>query len=125
MILVTRLKNIMDETLIPDNPDYGTKKVTVTNEFFFSYNQVLQTMNSLKSKKCYGYDNVPLLVLIDGAEVFASPLSKLRKFIKPKKYQTNGKSQEPCHFSKKETRKTPSHTDPSQTSFQQVKFLRG
>ena len=45
-----KVKNIMDETLIPDNPDYGTKKVTVTNELFFSYNQVLQTMNSLRAK---------------------------------------------------------------------------
>jgi hypothetical protein len=74
----------MDETLIPDNPDYGTNKVTVTNEFFFSYNQVLQTMNSLKSKKCYGYNNVPLLVLKDGADVLASPLSQLFEKI----YQT-------------------------------------
>jgi hypothetical protein len=41
-------------------------------------------MNSLKSKKCYGYNNIPLLVLKDGAEVLASPLSKLFEKI----YQT-------------------------------------
>jgi hypothetical protein len=46
--------------------------------------EVLQTMLSLKSKKCYGYDNVPLLVLKDGAEVLASPFTELFEKI----YQT-------------------------------------
>jgi hypothetical protein len=74
----------VNETLIPDNPDYGVKKLTVMSEFFFSYNQVLQTMNSLKNKKCHGYDNIPLVVLKDGAEVLALPFSKLFEKI----YQT-------------------------------------
>jgi hypothetical protein len=79
-----KVKKTVNETLIPDNPDYGVKRLTVRSEFFFSYNQVLQTMNSLKSKKCYGYDNVPLIVLKDGAEVLALPFSKLFEKI----YQT-------------------------------------
>jgi hypothetical protein len=56
----------------------------VENEPFFTYPKVLQTMLSLKSKKCYGYDNVPLLVLKDGAEVLASPFTELFEKI----YQT-------------------------------------
>jgi hypothetical protein len=42
-------------------------------------------MISLKSKKCHGYDNVPLMVLKDGAEVLALPFTKLFEKI----YQTN------------------------------------
>jgi hypothetical protein len=34
-------------------------------------------MVSLKSKKCHGYDNISLIVLKDGAEVLASPFTKL------------------------------------------------
>jgi hypothetical protein len=41
-------------------------------------------MIALKGKKCYGYDNIPLLVLKDGAEVLTSPYSKLFE----KVYQT-------------------------------------
>jgi hypothetical protein len=74
----------MNITLIPDNPDYGVKKLITMREFFFSYNQVLQTMNSMKSKKCHRYDNVLLIVLKDGVEVLALPFSKLFEKI----YQT-------------------------------------
>jgi sarcosine oxidase/L-pipecolate oxidase len=34
-------------------------------------------MTSLKSNNCHRYDNIPLVVLKDGAEVLASPFSKL------------------------------------------------
>jgi hypothetical protein len=79
-----KVNNILNETLIPDVPDCGTNKVTVENANFFSYEKVLQTMITLKSKKCFGYDNIPLLVLKDGAEVLASPYSILFE----KVYQT-------------------------------------
>jgi len=79
-----KVDNIVNNTLIPDNPDCGINKVTVENAYFFSYEKVLQTMVTLKSKKCYGYDNIPLLVLKDGAEILASPYSKLFEKI----YQT-------------------------------------
>ena len=74
----------MNETLIPDNPDCCINKLTVENVNFFSYEKVLQAMTALKGKKCYRYDNIPLLVLKDGAEVLASPYSKLFE----KAYQT-------------------------------------
>ena len=67
----------MNDTLIPVNPDCGINKVTVENVNFFSSEKVLQAMIALKGKKCYGFDNIPLLVLRDGAEVLASPYSKL------------------------------------------------
>jgi hypothetical protein len=41
-------------------------------------------MITLKNKKCFGCDNIPLLVLKDGAEVLVSPYSILFK----KVYQT-------------------------------------
>jgi hypothetical protein len=58
--------------------------VNVENEPFFTYPKFLQTMLSLKSKKCHGCDKVPLLVLKDGAEVLASPFTERFKKI----YQT-------------------------------------
>jgi hypothetical protein len=79
-----KVNNILNETLIPDNPDCGINKVTVENVNFFSSEKVLQAMIALKGKKCYGYDNIPLLVLKDGAEILASPYSKLFE----KVYQT-------------------------------------
>jgi hypothetical protein len=79
-----KVNNIVNDTLIPDNPDCGSNKVTVESFYFFSYEKVLQTMVTLKSKKCYGYDTIPLLVLKDGAEILASPYSKLFEKI----YQT-------------------------------------
>jgi hypothetical protein len=63
--------------MIPNHPDLGHNKVTVLNGSFFSYNNVLQTMVSLKNKKCHGYDNIPLVVLKDGAKILASPFTKL------------------------------------------------
>jgi hypothetical protein len=79
-----KVNNIWNETLIPDAPDCGTNKVTIENANFFSFEKVLQTMITLKSKKCFGYDNIPLLVLKYGAEVLASPYSTLFE----KVYQT-------------------------------------
>jgi hypothetical protein len=72
-----KVNNIAISTKIPENPDVGSRKLTVENAFFFSHKKVLQTMMSLKSKKCHGYDNIPLLVLKDGAEVLATPFTKL------------------------------------------------
>ena len=72
-----KVKNIALSTKIPENPDVGSKRMTVENAFFFSHKKVLQTMMSLKSKKCHGYDNIPLLVLKDGAELLATPFTKL------------------------------------------------
>jgi hypothetical protein len=72
-----KVNNIVKDTLIPDNPECGFSKVTVRNFNFFSYDKVLQTMVTLKSKKCHGYNNIPWLVLKDGAEVLASPYSRL------------------------------------------------
>jgi hypothetical protein len=78
------VNNILNDILIPDNSDCGINKVTVENVNFFSFEKVLQAMIALKGKKCYGYDNIPLLVLKDGAEVLALPYSKLFE----KVYQT-------------------------------------
>jgi hypothetical protein len=72
-----KVSDILNDTLIPVNPDCGINKVTVENVNFFSSEKVLQAMIALKGKKCYGFDNIPLLVLRDGAEVLASPYSKL------------------------------------------------
>jgi hypothetical protein len=33
-------------------------------------------MISLKNKKCHGYDNIPLVVLKDGAKILASPFTR-------------------------------------------------
>jgi len=72
-----KVKIIASNTMIPNHPDLGHNKVTVLNGSFFSYNNVLQTMVSLKNKKCHGYDNIPLVVLKDGAKILASPFTKL------------------------------------------------
>jgi len=76
-----KVEKIRNETLIPDNPDLGRKKITVNCEAFFTYEKILKTMQSLKSKKCYGYDNIPLLVLKDGAQILAEPFTSLFKMI--------------------------------------------
>jgi hypothetical protein len=78
------VNNILNDTFIPDNPDCGINKLIVENVNFFTSEKVLQAMIALEGKKCYGYDNIPLLVLKDGAEVLASPYSKLFE----KVYQT-------------------------------------
>ena len=79
-----KVNTIAGGTIIPEFPDIDIKRVTVEDEFFFTYERVLQIMMSLKNKKCHGYDSVPLLVLKDGAEVLAAPFTKLVKKI----YQT-------------------------------------
>ena len=72
-----KVKNIANSTLIPNNPDLGEKLVNTSITPFFSYGAVLHTMKTLKGKKCFGYDNVPLLVLRDGAEVLAAPFADM------------------------------------------------
>ena len=79
-----KVKTISNSTLIPEFPDNGINKVTAGDEFFFAHEKVLETMKSLKSKRCHVYDNVPLLVLKDGAEILAAPFAKLFQKI----YQT-------------------------------------
>ena len=72
-----KVKKIARDTIILNNPYMGVKRLDIGNECFFTKEKVLEVMRTLKSKKCHGYDNVPLLVLKDGAEILAEPFSVL------------------------------------------------
>ena len=53
------------------NVSNGKKLTNSQNKNFFTYEAVWKALQDLKSKRSYGFDNIPTIVLKDGADVLA------------------------------------------------------
>ena len=68
---------IHQETSIINNIEQGRRKVNEVEKNFITQESVLRCMLSLKSKKCYGYDRIPLVVIKDGASILSEAVTVL------------------------------------------------
>lgn len=81
--------------IVKNNTVYnGQQNPQVTDCNFFTLENVRDTMLSLKDKGCYGFDNIPLKVLKDGAEILAPVFHELMNKIYdqkavPEKWRTS------------------------------------
>ena len=59
----------------------GKNKLIVGDRFFVNQNDIKECLLSLKSKKCEGFDRIPVCVLVDAEELLLPPLTTLFKLI--------------------------------------------
>jgi exonuclease III len=76
-----KVETIVSETSIDPNTEIGEKVLFETEENFFSIENVEKVMLNLKPKQCYGYDNIPVRILLDGIEFLLKPFHKLLNMI--------------------------------------------
>ena len=80
-----KIANITSSVLIDSQTNEGETVVTSTTKNFFSYENVRKELELLRDKPSYGFDNIPVKLLKDGAEILASPMHKLMNLIYDKK----------------------------------------
>ena len=76
-----KIKNIVAECEVKEDVYNGQIRTEAGNENVFSQDLVEDIMTNLKAKNSYGYDNIPMRVLRDGAVHLAKPYHKLMNMI--------------------------------------------
>jgi hypothetical protein len=76
-----KIKNIVAECEVKEDVYNGQTRTEAGNENVFSQDLVEDIMTNLKTKNSYGYDNIPMRVLRDGAVHLAKPYHKLMNMI--------------------------------------------
>ena len=72
---------IKNSLVINDQVYNGKNKLIVCDRFFMNQNDVKECILSLKSKKCEGFDRIPVCILVDAEELLLPPLTTLFKLI--------------------------------------------
>ena len=72
-----KIKSHVINTKVCPNVYNGRNKIIVQNRNFMQKNDVKECMQSLKSKKCEGYDRIPVCVITDASDVLLEPMSQL------------------------------------------------
>ena len=88
-----KVAKITSQTRIDPAIFNGEDQNTLPDKNFFTVDNVKKVMEDLKDKSCFGFDNVPVRVLKDGASVLAQPFCKLfnliyQQGIIPEKWRT-------------------------------------
>ena len=86
--------NIQKTSLSKDTVYNGKCKLLVVNRHFMKLPDVKSCMSELNSKKCEGFDRIPLCVLHDSRETLLEPLSSL--FDKNLQHLYNTRKAENC-----------------------------
>ena len=68
-----KIKNIVAECEVKEDVYNGQTRTEAGNENVFSQDLVEDIMTNLKTKNSYGYDNIPMRVLRDGAGHLEKP----------------------------------------------------
>ena len=76
-----KVKKITTETGVNPDIDNGPQRVQCESMNFFTTENVTKAMCGLKNKRCYGYDNIPVTILKDGAALLAPVYCKLLNLI--------------------------------------------
>ena len=89
-----KIEDITNQVNRDETVNNGQQHPQVANKKFFTLEIVKETMLSLKDKSCYGFDNIPLKVLRDGAEILAPVFHELMNKIYdqkvvPEKWRTS------------------------------------
>ena len=72
-----KITSITNNIKIDGNVYNGERKLNMNLMAPITSEKVKECMRNLKKKKCFGYDRIPLIVLVDGAEVLAEPYARL------------------------------------------------
>ena len=76
-----KVNKITSQTRIDPTIWNGVQQNTIPNENFFNVENVEKVMCDLKNKSCYGFDNIPVRILKDGASILAEPFCRLFNLI--------------------------------------------
>jgi len=76
-----KVKKITTETGVKPDIDNGPQRVQCESMNFFTTENVTKAMCGLKNKRCYGYDNIPVTILKDGAALLSPVYCKLLNLI--------------------------------------------
>ena len=71
----------MTETSLNWDANVGEQILFERDANFFSLENVKKVMLEVKPKTCYGYDNIPVRVLLDGIDYLIKPFHKLLNMI--------------------------------------------
>ena len=80
-VFKAKVQDITENTVLDPDVSNGKKLTDSENKNFFTYEAVRKALQDLKSKRSYGFDNIPTIVLKDGADVLARPLYELLTMI--------------------------------------------
>ena len=80
-VFKAKVHDITENTALDPNVRNSQKHTNSQNKNFFTYEAVLKALQELKSKRSYGFDNIPTVVLKDVADVLARPLYELLTMI--------------------------------------------
>ena len=72
-----KVKTITENVTVTGQVYNGYRKVFAHEEMFRSINEVDKCIRSVKHKNSEGYDRIPQIILVDGADHLLLPLSKL------------------------------------------------
>ena len=85
-LFFNKVKNITEQTLTNPNVYNGHIKITEHLDFTLGEKEVGESIKSLKTKNCEGFDRIPQRVLTDGINELTPPLTILfQKILKQKK----------------------------------------
>ena len=76
-----KVEKIVAESVINQSVYNGTNKIIVDNRCFMNYNDVKESLSTLKSKNCEGFDRIPLRIINDAREILLPTLAILFKKI--------------------------------------------
>jgi exonuclease III len=76
-----KVETITSQARINPNINNGQLQERAPDKNFFTLQAVKEAMNNLKDKTCYGFDNIPVRILKDGAEVLAPAFCDLFNLI--------------------------------------------
>ena len=76
-----KVETIVTDTSLNRDADVGEQILFEREANFFSIENVKKVMLELKPKTCYGYDNIPVRVLLDGTDYLVEPFHKLLNMV--------------------------------------------
>ena len=72
-----KIKSHVANTSVCPNVYNGKNKIIVQNRNFMQKSDVKECMISLKSKRCEGYDRIPVCVIADSSDILLEPMAQL------------------------------------------------
>ena len=74
---LNKIKSITENVPVIPTVYNGNSKVTYPNSFFMDENDIIESLQNIKTKNCEGFDRIPQRILVDGAPVLITPLKDL------------------------------------------------
>ena len=72
-----KIENLVKDTAPNLNVYNGKNKLIVQNRNFMCREDIIECLRSIKSKRCEGYDRIPVCILTDSSNLLIDPLTEL------------------------------------------------